>query len=216
MKAGNYDLIPLPNSMVQSEGRFVLNDKCEFIVQKGLDSKFTKVAEDFAKQLNLTSGINVKVSTKAAKKAASNTITVVLNKKVPAEGYKLDVEKDKVLIEASAPEGFFHAIQTVKQLLPAAVFGKTLVKDQKWELACAKISDAPRFSYRGMHLDVSRHFFSVDEVKKYIDVLALHKLNKFHFHLTDDQGWRIEIKKYPELTTIGSQRAYTIDRKSVV
>ncbi len=214
MKAGNYDLIPLPNSLVQSEGRFVLNDKCEFIVQKGLDSKFTKVAEDFAKQLNLTSGINVKVSTKAAKKAASNTITVVLNKKVPAEGYKLDVEKDKVLIEASAPEGFFHAIQTVKQLLPAAVFGKTLVKDQKWELACAKISDAPRFSYRGMHLDVSRHFFSVDEVKKYIDVLALHKLNKFHFHLTDDQGWRIEIKKYPELTTIGSQRAYTMVGKN--
>lgn len=209
-KAGNYDLIPLPNSMETASGYFTLNNKCEFIVQKGLDSKYTKVAEDFAKQLNLTSGINLKVSAKAGKKASRNTITFVQNKTISAEGYKLNVEKDRVLIEASAPEGFFHAIQTVNQLLPAAVYGKTLAKDQKWELPCATINDSPRFKYRGMHLDVARHFFGVDEVKKFIDVLAAHKLNYMHFHLTEDQGWRIEIKKYPNLTKVGSMRKGTM------
>ncbi|WP_321437456.1 family 20 glycosylhydrolase [uncultured Bacteroides sp.] len=210
MKAGNYDLIPIPNSMEKESGSFALNSKCEFIVQKGLDGKYAKVAEDFARELNLTSGVNIKVSSKAAKKASQNTITFVQSKGVPAEGYKLNVKKDRVLIEASAPAGFYHAIQTVKQLLPAAVYGKVLVKDQKWEIPCVEINDTPRFSYRGMHLDVSRHFFGVDEVKKYIDVLAAHKLNYMHFHLTDDQGWRIEIKKYPKLTTIGSTRKYTM------
>ncbi|BEG98737.1 glycoside hydrolase family 20 protein [Bacteroides sedimenti] len=213
-KAGNYDLIPLPNSMETGSGYFTLNNKCEFIVQKGLDSKYAQVAEDFAKQLNLTSGINIKVVAKSGKKAARNTITFVQNKSIPAEGYKLNVVNDRVLIEASAPEGFFHAIQTVKQLLPAAVYGKKLANDQKWELPCTKIEDTPRFKYRGMHLDVARHFFGVDEVKKYIDVLAAHKLNYMHFHLTEDQGWRIEIKKYPNLTKVGSMRKGTMIGKN--
>ncbi len=210
MMADNYNLVPLPNSMVKESGAFTLNGNCEFIVQKGLDSKYTKVAEDFAKQLNLVSGVDMKVLSKATKKAAKNTITFVKSKSVPAEGYKLKVEKDKVLIEAAAPDGFFHAIQTVKQLLPAAIYGKAEAKDQKWEIPCVEINDTPRFTYRGMHLDVSRHFFGVNEVKRYIDVLAAHKLNYMHFHLTDDQGWRIEIKKYPKLTTVGSVRKYTM------
>jgi len=213
MKAGNYDLVPLPNSMVPAEGHFALNNNCEFIIQSGADSKCAKVAEDFAKQLNLTSGFNVKVIAKATKKASSNAISFIKNKKIPAEGYMLNIQKDGVLVEASAPEGFYHAVQTMKQLLPVAVYGKGLAKDQKWELPCTKINDAPRFKYRGMHLDVSRHFFGIDEVKKYIDVLAAHKLNYMHFHLTDDQGWRIEIKRYPKLTSIGSTRKQTMIKK---
>jgi len=213
LKAGNYDLVPLPNSMETADGHFVLNSKCEFIIQSGVDSKYTKVAEDFVKQLGLTSGINVKVLNKSTKGAARNSISFIQNKEIPAEGYKLNVQKDRVLIEASAPNGFFLAIQTVKQLLPAAVYGKELAKNQEWELPCTMINDAPRFKYRGMHLDVARHFFNVDEVKKYIDVLAVHKLNYLHFHLTDDQGWRIEIKKYPELTTVGSIRKQTVIKK---
>ncbi|WP_321426593.1 family 20 glycosylhydrolase [uncultured Bacteroides sp.] len=213
LKAGNYDLVPLPNSIQKADGHFMLSNECEFIVQSGIDSKCAKVAEDFAKQLGLTSGIDVKVSSTATKKASANAISFIMNKAIPAEGYKLNVKSDRVVIEASAPEGFFHAIQTVKQLLPVAVYGKELAKDQKWELPCVAIEDTPRFKYRGMHLDVSRHFFGVDEVKKYIDVLAVHKLNYMHFHLTDDQGWRIEIKKYPKLTTIGSTRKQTMIKK---
>lgn len=213
LKAGNYDLVPLPNSMEKADGHFVLNSNCEFIIQSGIDSKCAKVVEDFAKQLGITSGIDVKVSSKATKKASGNAISFIKNKAISHEGYKLNIQKDRVLVEASAPDGFFHAVQTMKQLLPVAVYGKELAKDKEWTLPCAVINDTPRFKYRGMHLDVSRHFFGVEEVKKYIDALALHKLNYLHFHLTDDQGWRIEIKKYPKLTTVGSIRKQTVIKK---
>ena len=109
--------------------------------------------------------------------------------------------------------GFLYALQSLEQLLPAAVYGTEPAPDAAWEVPCVKIADAPRFAYRGMHLDVARHFFSVDEVKRYIDVMAIHKLNTLHWHLTDDQGWRIEIKRYPELTAVGSIRKATVVRK---
>ena len=98
-------------------------------------------------------------------------------------------------------------------MLTAAVYGTEPAPGKEWVLPCVSIEDAPRFAYRGMHLDVARHFFSVEEVKRYLDVMAIHKLNRFHWHLTDDQGWRIEIKKYPELTTVGSIRKKTMIRK---
>jgi len=109
-----------------------------------------------------------------------------------------------------SPTGIFYALQTLYQLLPADIYGKNRSDIKKWEIPCVNIEDAPRFSYRGLHLDVCRHFFPVEFIKKYIDAMAIHKLNRFHWHLTDDQGWRIEIKKYPLLTEIGSQRPETL------
>ena len=107
-------------------------------------------------------------------------------------------------------KGVFYAIQTLRQMLPAEVYTGAAAPEADWILPCMKIQDKPRFGYRGMHLDVSRHFFDINEVKKYIDIMAIHKLNVLHWHLTDDQGWRLEIKKYPQLTQTGAVRKQTI------
>ena len=140
-------------------------------------------------------------------------IRFVTDESLPAEGYELNVDGEGIEVRASQFPGFLYALQSLEQLLPAAVYGTEPAPDAAWEVPCVKIADAPRFAYRGMHLDVARHFFSVDEVKRYIDVMAIHKLNTLHWHLTDDQGWRIEIKRYPELTAVGSIRKATVVRK---
>jgi len=124
-----------------------------------------------------------------------------------AEAYRLTINLDGVCITASTPAGLFYGAQTLRQLLPAAVERGGL--QQPVELPCLEIEDQPRFAYRGFMLDVSRHFFAPAEVKRVLDLLALQKINRFHWHLTDDQGWRIEIKRYPRLTEIGSQRKET-------
>jgi hexosaminidase len=122
----------------------------------------------------------------------------------------LQVSSKTIRIKASAANGLFYGLQTIYQLLPEAIYGKKKVKAREWSVPAVFINDAPRFAYRGLHLDVSRHFFPVEFIKKYIDAMAIHKLNTFHWHLTDDQGWRIEIKKYPRLTEVGSKRAETL------
>ena len=119
------------------------------------------------------------------------------------EGYRITVDRKSVLIEGRTPNGVFYGIQTLRKALPAGASGDV-------QIPAVVVSDAPRFSYRGMHLDVSRHFFGVDFVKRYIDMLALHHINVFHFHLSDDQGWRVEIKKYPRLTEVGAYRQRTV------
>ena len=134
-----------------------------------------------------------------------DVITLRLNPSIKeSEGYRITINKRSVLIEGSTPNGVFYGIQTFRKSLP-------LLQDADMvELPAVVINDAPRFPYRGMHLDTSRHFFPLDFVKEYIDILALHNMNKFHWHLTDDQGWRIEIKKYPLLTSVGSIRKTTV------
>ena len=122
------------------------------------------------------------------------------------EGYRLESRADGVRITALAPAGLYYGVQTLRQLLPPQVFSESRVRGVKWTVPAVTVEDKPRFTWRGMHLDVSRHFMPVDVVKRYIELLALHKMNVFHWHLTDDQGWRIEIKKYPKLTEIGGKR----------
>ena len=117
---------------------------------------------------------------------------------LPNEAYKISVRGKKIIVEASSDNGFLYARQTLDQLT-----------DEAGRVPCVEIYDAPRFAYRGMHLDVARHFFGVDQVKKYLDIMAIHKMNTFHWHLTDDQGWRVEIKRYPKLTEFGSMRKET-------
>ena len=126
------------------------------------------------------------------------------------EEYTIEVSAKKAVVKASGLNGFVYALESIKQLLPAEIYTGTLSAATCWCLPCLKIQDEPRFGYRGMHLDVSRHFFDANEVKKYIDIMAIHKLNVLHWHLTDDQGWRLEIKKYPQLTEHGAIRKQTI------
>jgi hexosaminidase len=123
-----------------------------------------------------------------------------------SEGYSLDVTPDKISIRSPEKAGLFYASQTLRQLLPVQIFSPEPVAGIIWKVPCVTVEDYPRFSWRGMHLDVSRHFMPANFVKRFIDLLAMHKMNRFHWHLTDDQGWRIEIKKYPKLTEIGSWR----------
>ena len=132
------------------------------------------------------------------------------DRNLACEEYSIEACGNKVVVKASGLNGVLYAIETMKQMLPEEVYTSQAAEDEDWKLPCMRIQDKPRFGYRGMHMDVSRHFFDMNEVKRYIDIMAIHKLNVLHWHLTDDQGWRLEIKKYPQLTEIGAVRNKTI------
>jgi hexosaminidase len=136
----------------------------------------------------------------------------VLNTNLADEEYAINVDKDGAVVEAGALNGFVYACETLKQMLPAAIYGGKKAKAD-WALPYVSIFDSPRFAYRGMHLDACRHFWSIEETKRYLDVMAAFKLNRFHWHLTEDQGWRAEIKAYPKLTEIGAWRNGTMIKK---
>ena len=207
-------VIPYPNSLVPEEGSFVFNKKTKMICTLSLDSASQEVVRNFSALLNNVAGLKTECIVEE-EKGEKNIVFFDLDTSIANEGYSLDIDPSKIIIKASSAAGFYYAVQSLKQLLPIAVYGdKESDSVEKWEVPCVHIDDAPRFSYRGMHLDVARHFFSVDEVKRYIDLLAMHKLNVFHWHLTDDQGWRIEIKKYPKLTEVGSIRKHTMVEKN--
>src|ERR1041385_8896339 len=131
-------------------------------------------------------------------------------KELGGEAYELSVRVDRVMITAQTAHGAYYGTQSLYQLLPPEVEHPAASKGIPWKIPCVEIMDRPRFPWRGMHLDVGRHFFPPAFVKRYLDVMAAYKLNTFHWHLTEDQGWRIEIKKYPRLTGIGSQRRETM------
>lgn len=203
-------LVPYPNSIETRSGSFSTRGQA-VACDSRTDERTQRAASEFAERLAAASGSeNPFVVTG---ELPEKGIRFVLCDTLPEEGYLLDVSRRAVTVSASAFPGFFHAIQTLKQLLPAAVFAAEPDPGARWSVPCLAIEDAPRFAYRGMHLDVSRHFFTVGEVKRYIDLMALHKLNRLHWHLTDDQGWRIEIERYPELTRVGSIRPKTMIRK---
>ena len=203
-----YAVIPAPVSVQELSGNFAFGQKTQIIVLP-LNQE-TKLSADFLVSLvkNATGfAPEIKEGVKAAKGSVFMAVdTAVKN----VEGYTLAVGKNKIIVKAGSPAGLFFAVQTIRQLMPPEVeksFSGTAVS---LTVPCCEIKDEPRFSYRGMHLDVARHMFPVETIKKYIDLLALHKMNYFHWHLTDDQGWRIEIKKYPRLTEVGGFRKETI------
>ena len=225
-------VVPYPTSVQEMKGR-AFNVKSATIYAADLDELSMKWVIDFAEKLRSATGKAIPIKTTEFKRkqrmtassgfdpftgkwatvdswedAPAKAIIFSYNLAIADEAYTLSVNyKDGVRIEAGSPAGFFYAIQTLKQLLPVEVFtGVRASKKTKWTIAPMKIQDRPRFAYRGMHLDCARHFFSIDEVKKYIDVMAMFKMNRFHWHLTEDQGWRIEIKKYPRLTEVGAWR----------
>ena len=203
-------IVPYPNHLEAGRGTYRVTDR-PVTCDSRTDERTQRAVVGFAARLATVTGGTNPVT--VADEVPASGIRFVTDESLPAEGYELNVDGEGIEVRASQFPGFLYALQSFEQLLPAAVYGTEPAPDAAWEVPCVKIADAPRFAYRGMHLDVARHFFSVDEVKRYIDVMAIHKLNTLHWHLTDDQGWRIEIKRYPELTAVGSIRKATVVRK---
>ena len=203
----NPSVIPQPVQMEVGRGIFDL-DADTRIVLTNPTNEVQQLTESWARPIRATSGFNLQL-VDTPSDAPSNTITLRLSRDAshPAEGYRLNVTSDVVTVEAKTPAGLFYGLQTLTQLLSGG-------HSSGWSVPVVQIVDTPRFAYRGMHLDVGRHFFPVAFVKKYIDLLAMYKMNKFHWHLTEDQGWRIEIKKYPKLTEIGAYRKETVVGKN--
>lgn len=192
------NIIPAPREIMQEKGNFKL-DASAAIGAATPESK--QVAEYFAQKLRRATGYDMPLN-------ENGNIMLVLEAETSLcdEGYRLSVSPNRVVVTATTPQGLFYGMQSFMQLLPAEIESPALVQGVDWKAPALSITDAPRFGYRGVHLDPSRHFITVEEVKKQIDVLALFKINKIHWHLTDDQGWRIEIKKYPKLTEVGGKR----------
>lgn len=203
-QAQTINIIPKPNQLQVTKGNFIVS-KTTTIVYKNDSEKNT--ANFFNGYLKKFYGFQLPI----AKQATANYISLATKQfiKAPENGsaYTLQITPTAVTISGDGLEGTFYGMQSLLQLLPIQ---KSQIQNQKFQLPCLSITDAPNFMYRGMHLDVSRHFFGVDYVKQYIDFIALHKMNYFHWHLTDDQGWRIEIKQYPKLTSVGGFRKGTI------
>lgn len=214
---GNKDqcsLIPQPNELKTNAGHFAFNQSTIFYVSPELDKNSLSTIDSFAQNLNAISGFQtVSQPLEETETLPKKSVVFKANKGIAPEGYELSIQPDAVIVQASDRSGVFYAIQTLKQLLPTAIYGNQAVSDAQWTVPCMEIKDAPRFGYRGLHIDVARHFFPKEEIKKVLDLMALHKQNTLHWHLTDDQGWRIEIKKYPRLTEIGSIRNKTMIRK---
>lgn len=198
----DYQIIPKPKELNIAKGRFLLNSKTKIICVKSLAQE----AGYLSKILNTTLGVDLTIDSSANK---NGNIKLELNHTIAnREGYRLSVEYDAIIISGKTATGIFYGIQSLLQLLPIEIENGD--NDAiEITIPAVEINDSPRYPYRGMHLDVGRHFFSVVSVKRYIDLIAMHKMNTFHWHLTEDQGWRIEIKKYPKLTEVGGFRKGT-------
>lgn len=194
-------LIPKPVSMTKSGGTFTLNEKTLISFSAGLP-EVEKLAGYLQSRLKPATGFNLSIKQVEAVPKSGIYIGLAGEAREGDEGYELSVTKKLVQITATTPAGLFHGIQTLRQLFPPEIELST-TQNQKWEISACSISDHPLYSYRGMMLDVSRHFFKVEDVKKLIDQISYYKLNALHLHLSDDQGWRIEIKSWPKLTEIG-------------
>jgi hexosaminidase len=205
-------IIPEPVNIASKEDTFILNEKTLILT----DLKLKKVAEQLKEILLSMFGLNIAIKEDLQTKESNNVIILKISnneKQINPEGYTLIVTQNRMEVSSSAPNGVFYGIQTMRQLIPTDKIGSKNI-DLEFSIPCVVIKDYPRFKWRGLMLDVGRHFFTKSEVKKVLDLMAFLKLNKFHFHLTEDQGWRVEIKKYPLLTEIGSKREGTTSQRS--
>lgn len=199
-----YSIIPRPAVVDARRGQFNLKSTTSVRAP----ALFRAAARRFTRDIANATNFDLAVHTAGTE--TKNVIVLRRDASLGAEAYHLDVTASAVTIRASDAAGAFYGLETLKQLLPAAIYRDAPVAGTEWSIPAVHIEDAPRFEWRGMHLDVSRHFMPKEFVKKYIDLLAHHKMNRFHWHLTEDQGWRIEIKKYPKLTEVGSCRDQTL------
>ena len=208
------NVVPYPQSVEIGKGTFK-GAGANFNCDQAIDAESIKLIRDFADKLTFVTGrTNSFASPVGLAKAAAGGdmkgFIFLKDASLGQEEYSIEIQKKSCVVKASGKNGFLYAVQTLKQLTDTDVFSDKINPNQKFIFPVVTIKDKPRFAYRGMHLDCARHFFSVEEVKKYLDIMAVYKLNRLHWHLTEDQGWRIEIKKYPKLTQIGAFRNGTM------
>lgn len=215
------NLVPQPLSVQMVDGRFTLNAETRVYFPAN-KPEWETAAQYFMAMAKSSANLSLTAQpfTNTIRETRQNAIYLLPDASIKGdEAYQLEVKPTVVLIKAQSAAGAFYAVQTLRQLFPPTLNARMAVSTEPSPVnaplpgisaPCCRIDDAPRFQYRGLHLDVGRHFFPVDFVKRYIDLLAAHKLNTFHWHLTEDQGWRIEIKKYPRLHTVGGCRTETL------
>jgi hexosaminidase len=206
--AGAGDVIPRPVNVKELPGEFTVNPAAGVEISDDSEG-MRQTAQQLADLIGPPMGAVVPVITPAMNRSQPNAIRLVhkeLDSPLGDEGYQLTVGSKGITIQAGTTTGLFYGVQTLRQLLPAEIEKREKVDGVKWVVPCCEIKDQPRYAWRGLMLDVSRHFQDKAEVEHFLDLMALYKFNRFHWHLTDDQGWRIEIKKYPKLTEIGAWR----------
>ncbi len=198
-----YGIIPQPVSIEQLQGDFTLSSKTALVFE---DASLEESAVVFSQKVKSSTGYELR-------KVFGKGDGIIIRKieGLGEEEYRLEVGRKNVIVEASTVAGAFYALQSLLQLFPSEIYSQTKVRGVKWTAPCCRISDSPAFPYRSMMVDCGRYFYPKEEILKFIDQMSIRKLNKFHWHLTEDQGWRIEIKKYPLLTEVGSRRPFTAD-----
>ena len=200
-------IIPQPVKQTARAGRFTITERTVI----STDAASISIGHQLARYLEPATGIVFRVQTGGG--APAHSISLRRDRtlaRLGDEGYVLDVGPARVTVRAAGAAGLFYGLQSIRQLLPPEIFREAPVAGVEWSMPAVTIEDSPRFQWRGGHLDVARHFMPKEFVKKYIDLLALHKMNVFHWHLTEDQGWRLEIKQYPKLTEVGAWRKETV------
>ncbi|MEO5563553.1 MAG: family 20 glycosylhydrolase [Chitinophagaceae bacterium] len=197
-------LIPEPVSLLMGKGMFVLPKV--FAINTANNAEVKKIALQLGKIITVKTGSSVQYTVKSGSPAKSISLLLVPGKSIAKEGYKMSVTSTSVTITANEPSGIFYGVQTLLQLLPKEIENAEASKNQSWSIPAVTIEDHPRFGWRGLMLDVSRHFFTKQEVKDFIDQMVKYKFNVLHWHISDDQGWRIEIKSLPKLTEVGAWR----------
>ena len=196
------NLIPKPLEIISSNDAFPLDKFTSIHTSTNIEG-FKEIGMFLANKIKFKTGLNLPINKdKAATIISINQTDATENNS--SEAYQLIITQDSIVLNSQTVAGAFRGIQTIRQIIPE-ISNDTLAENKIWVIPTGKIIDAPQFEYRGAMLDVSRHFFSVEDVKKYIDVLSYYKYNILHLHLTDDQGWRIEIKSWPKLTEIGGK-----------
>jgi hexosaminidase len=197
-------IIPIPVSITATNSSFELSDAAEIYVQEG-SAELQKIGQYLADRLNPATGFDLVVKTSAQAPADGNFyLALKKDAQLGEEGYTLSITPELVTLEANAPAGLFRGVQTIRQLLPAQIEASTK-QAGPWLMASGQIRDVPTYGMRGAMLDVARHFFQVEDVKRFIDLIAAYKMNTLHLHLSDDQGWRIEIKSWPKLAEYGGK-----------
>lgn len=205
--SGAINVIPLPVSVETRAGSFLITPTTSVVAPGAAAPEAAKLIDALAPAL----GYRLKPAEDAAagKGGIQLKIEPSLQARLGEEGYELEATAETVVIRAATPAGLFYGIQTLRQLLPSAIFSKQKVEGVPWTVPCVRITDHPRFAWRGLLIDPARHFIPVPDVEQYLDTMALHKFNRLQVHFTDDQGWRIEIKKYPQLTQTGAWMDFT-------
>ena len=206
-------VVPLPVSIQRSDGFFFIKPSTQVVAEGKAAAEASKLIDALGPAIGYRLGL-VKDSPRVGN-VVGLKVEPSLEEHLGEEGYELEVRPQSVFIRAGKPAGLFYGMQTLRQLLPSAIFSKQRVEQIEWTVPCVHIIDYPRFRWRGLLIDPARHFIPVRDVEQFIDLMALHKFNRLQMHLTDDQGWRVEIKKYPLLTQIGARMDFTTMQREV-